>query len=68
MSFIKKNSIYKEKSATATKVKFRRFKVGRSPQKNCFICYNESPLKMMKIPFCFISEALFVLKIFEFST
>ena len=31
-----------------------------------FICFNESPLKMLKNAFCFILKALFVLKIFNF--
>ena len=36
-------------------------------QKNCFICFNESPLKMIKNTFYFIfSKALFVFKIFKF--
>ena len=39
-------------------------KVGTWPSKEiCFICFNESPLKNA---FCFISKALFVLKIFKF--
>ena len=33
---------------------------------NCFICFNESPLKMMKNAFYFILIALFSLQIFEF--
>ena len=45
------------------------FKVGLSPYKNnCVICFNESPLKVMKNVFCFILKALFVLKIFRFLT
>ena len=41
--------------------------VGLSPfQKNCVICFIESPLKMMKNAFYFILKAPFVLKIFEF--
>ena len=37
------------------------FKVGFSPsKKNYFICFNESPLKMMKNTFYFILKALFV--------
>ena len=36
------------------------------PKKICFICLNESPLKMMKNAFYFILKALFVLKIFKF--
>ena len=41
-------------------------------KKNCFICFNESLLKMMKnafyfiTVFCFTLKALFVLKIFNF--
>ena len=35
-----------------------------SPQ-NCFICFNESPLKMIKKVFYFILEVRFVLKIFK---
>ena len=35
-------------------------------KKICFICFNESPLKMMKIVFCFILKAPFVLKITKF--
>ena len=37
----------------------------RPPKKNCFIWFNESPLKM-KNAFCFILKALFILKIFKF--
>ena len=41
-------------------------KVGlSSSQKNCVICFIESPLKMMKNGFYFILKALFVLKIFK---
>ena len=36
------------------------------PKKKWFICFNESPLKMMKNAFYFILKALFVLKIFQF--
>ena len=36
------------------------------PKKFLFICFNESPLKMMKIAFYSILKALFVLKIFKF--
>ena len=43
------------------------FKVGLLPsKKNYFICCNKHPLKMMKKRFCFISKALFVVKIFNF--
>ena len=42
-------------------------KVGLSPSKNTFfICFNDSPSKMMKNAFYFILKALFVLKIFRF--
>ena len=42
-------------------------KVGLSPSKKiCVIWFNESPLKMIKIAFYFILNALFVLKIFKF--
>ena len=34
--------------------------------KNCFICFNESPLKMKKIAFYFILKALFIFKMFKF--
>ena len=36
------------------------------PKKIIFICFNESPLKMMKKAFYFILKARFVLKIFKF--
>ena len=36
------------------------------PKKKCIICFIESPLKMMKNAFYFISKALFILKIFKF--
>ena len=43
------------------------FKVGLSPSKKiCFICFNESPLKMVKNTFYFILRALLVLKILKF--
>ena len=34
-------------------------------QKNCFISFDENPLKMMKNTFCFILKAFLVLKIFK---
>ena len=41
-------------------------KFGILPSKtNCFTCFNEIPLKMMRITFCFILKALFVSKIFK---
>ena len=42
-------------------------KVGLSPSKKVFfICFNDSPSKMMKNAFYFILKALFLLKIFKF--
>ena len=42
------------------------FKVGLSPSKKIlFVCFSESPLKMMENAFCFISKALFLLSIFK---
>ena len=42
-------------------------KVALSPsEKFDFVCFCESPLKMMKNAICFISEALFVLEVFTF--
>ena len=42
------------------------FKVGLSPSKKfSFICFNDSPSKIMKNAFYFILKALFVLKIFK---
>ena len=35
------------------------------PKKFLFICFNESPLKMMKNAFYFTLKALFVFKIFK---
>ena len=46
--------------------KSQPFKVGLSPSKNCFICFDESPLKVMKNPFYCILKVLFVLKICKF--
>ena len=42
-------------------------KFGLSPsKKNCFICFNESPLKLMKNIFYLILKVIFVLKIYKF--
>ena len=42
-------------------------KVGLSPSKKVFfICFNDSPSKMMKNAFYSILKALFLLKIFKF--
>ena len=44
-----------------------KLKVRLSPsQISFFICFNDSPSKMMKNAFHFILKALFVLKIFKF--
>ena len=49
------------------KMNILSLKVGLSPsKKNRFICFNESPLKMMKNALYFILKALFALKIFKF--
>ena len=46
---------------------FSIFKVELSPSKKIFfVCFKESPLKMMKNTFYFTLKALFVLKIFTF--
>ena len=43
------------------------FKVGLSPSKqNCFVCFKESPLKMMNNTFYFTLKVLSVVKIFKF--
>ena len=43
------------------------FKVGLPSfkKKNCFVCFNGSPLKLMKNAFYFILKDIFVLKIFK---
>ena len=42
-------------------------KVGLSPSKKIlFICFNESPLKIMKNAFYFILKPFFVLKVSKF--
>ena len=40
-------------------------KVGLSPSKTFFICFNDSPVKMMKNDFDLLLKVLFVLKIFN---
>ena len=51
----------------STAIVIRAFQVELSPSKQaCFICFDESPLKVMENAFYFILKALFVLKIFEF--
>ena len=66
--FIYKN-VTKEFSSKKTNFKRCFIEVGLLPsKKSCFICLNESPLKMMKDVFNVILKALFVLKIFKFSS
>ena len=60
---IKNASQRKEKKSSSLE---KTFKVGFSPSKKFFICFNESPLKTMKNTFYFILKALLVLKIFKF--
>ena len=36
------------------------------PKRNCFICFNEGPFKMINNSFNFMVKALFILKIFKF--
>ena len=49
------------------KWKINNVKVKLSPSKKiCFICFNESLLKIMENAFYFILKALFVFKIFKF--
>ena len=43
----------------------RYIKVGLSPSKKYFSCFNRSPLKLMKNAFYFVLKALFPLKIFK---
>ena len=38
----------------------------RLSQENCFVCFKESQLKMMKSTFYFILKAFFFLKVFNF--
>ena len=61
-----KQSVYLRFYRFCFQMKSFFFKVGLSPsEKNCVICFIESPLKMMKNAFYFILKALFVLKIFK---
>ena len=51
----------------AAKAGQKLIKIGLSPSKKiCFICFNESPLKVMKNVFYFILQALLVLQIFKY--
>ena len=44
-----------------------KIKVGLSPSKKFFvICFNESPLKLMKNTFYFILKYFFILRLFNF--
>ena len=54
------------KASAPCAVAIEVFKVGFSPYRNFFICFNEKPLKMMKNAFYLILKALFILRIFKF--
>ena len=47
-------------------IDYKYVKVGLSPSKKFFICFNDSPVKMMKNDFYLLLKVLFVLKIFKF--
>ena len=65
--FPKFNSVKKNKLSFRCVNTSVIFKVELSPSKKFFVvCFNESPLKMMKNAFYFILKALFILKIFKF--
>ena len=69
ISWISKSSSVNNTNRTSkdNRKRKRKVKVGFSPSKKVyFICFIESPLKMMKNAFYFILKALFVLKIFKF--
>ena len=59
---------YELKSLTQRRISFNYvfLKSDSHLSKKKIICFNESPLKMMKNALYFILEALFVLKIFKF--
>ena len=62
-----KVSELKECAGLVCRIEKNYFKVGLSPSKKIFfICFNDSPWKMMKNAFYFILKALFVLKVFKF--
>ena len=62
-----KRKVKEERKKSSKVSKQYLFKVGLSPsRKICFICFNESTLKMMKNAFYFILKAFIVLKIFKF--
>ena len=61
---LKKTSIPKNRRWNLTE---NNPKLGLSPSKKVvFLCFNESPLKMMKNVFYFMLKTLFVLEIFQF--
>ena len=60
-----KKILKKEKSIEILKI-FDLKSNSNLPKKFSFICFNESPLKMMKNTFYFNLKALFVLKILKF--
>ena len=47
-------------------LKHTKVRLSPSKKKTFFICFNDSPSKIMKIAFYFILNALFVFKIFNF--
>ena len=51
-----------------SKAACKYLKSGSHLPKKCFICLNESPLKVMKNDFYFILKVFFVFKIFKFSS
>ena len=63
--FIEKN-IFKKQMVKYISSSHRKCSVKKMFLKKLFVCFNESPLKMMKNVFYFIIKALFVLKISKF--
>ena len=57
---------YTENSFPVLHLNIKIFKVRLSPSKKLFICFNNSPSKMMNNAFYFILKALFVFKMFKF--
>ena len=47
----------------STKYCKSKFKIG---QKNCFVCFNENPQKMLNSAFYFLLKVLFILKRLKF--
>ena len=57
------NSTWPQKEIWLWKLKLKSYS---HLSKNSFICFNESPLQMMKNDFCVTLKAFLVLKIFDF--